>query len=60
MTKVNWHKLLFVLCPVYTFQTGMMFQKLALFPFSGKEASNLADPLDLAALSHWELYTQYP
>jgi hypothetical protein len=32
-----------------------MFQKPAPFPFSGKEAPNLVDPLDQAILSPWVL-----
>jgi len=36
-----------------------MFGKPALFPFLGKEAPTLVDPLDQAILSHWALQNQY-
>jgi len=31
----------------------MAYQELALFPFSGKEAPTVVDPLDWAILNHW-------
>jgi len=34
------------------FKEAEMLQKLALFPFSGKEMPNLVDPVD-QILSHW-------
>jgi hypothetical protein len=31
---------------IYMFEEAQFFQKVALFPFSGKEVPNLVDPLD--------------
>ena len=45
MTEVNWHNLLFwdfVLCLI--FKRSTIFWKPALFPLSGKDATNLVDP----------------
>jgi hypothetical protein len=51
MTKVNWHNFLHLgLCPSSNF-FNMMFQKLALFQFSSKEALNLVDHWYQAILS---------
>jgi len=36
-----------------------MYQNPTLFPFIGKEAPNLVDPLDQTILSHLAPYKQY-
>jgi hypothetical protein len=41
------------LCTLPNFLTSIMFQKLALFPFSGREAPNLMDPLTELFLLTW-------
>jgi hypothetical protein len=43
---------------IFFFGTSPSFQKPALFPFSGKEAANLVDPLNQATLSHWVPHKQ--
>jgi len=43
------------LCPLPISWRRTTFRKPALFPFSGKDACNLADPLDCVILNHWAM-----